>query len=85
MLSIHYANREKDKFSDIVFNETVELVPQPPAEGYPAMILAASGGLLLLLLIAGVMAVGRGTPAEAAAAKKPKVRRHASLCDCGSL
>ena len=72
VLSVHYANREKDKFTDVVFNEIVELVPQPPAKVDPMVLAAAGGAALLLLLIVGCAGLRRGSRSPGAGAKKSK-------------
>lgn len=66
----YYADREKDVFSDIIYNDTAQLVP-PPADRAALLLYGAVGLGGLLVLAAGSQLIkGSGAPAGARPSKK---------------
>ena len=65
----YYADREKDVFSDVIYNDTAQLVPPPADHG--ALLLYGAVGLGGLLVVAAGASLAK-SPGAAPGAKQSK-------------
>jgi hypothetical protein len=81
---VYYNNRDKDPFLSEVYNETTELIPEPPSyEARMRMIQLGAGGLAVLLLVGLLMSLmPGGKPAKSGSKEaKPKPAKATSQED----